>query len=175
MSDDLRNNDELKITRRNLPHWELDGAVYFVTFKTFQKLELTPIARTIVLNCCLFFDESHPNNIPRYHTFSLVIMPDHVHWLLQPLPKINTEIEEEQTKAEYWSLTRILHSIKSYTAKQISKIMKHRGIIWQDERYDRIIRNHQEFINTWQYIRQNPVQEKLSDMAEDYPFLWEEF
>ena len=26
--------------------------------------------------------------------------------------------------------------------------MKHIGTVWQDERYDRIMRNHEEFINT---------------------------
>lgn len=176
MNDCFRKNDELKINQRNLPHWELYGSIYFVTFKTWERVELSPEAREIILNCCLFFDQSHPNNNPRYHTFALVIMPDHVHWLLQPLPKINKVTEEEQqTQVEYWSLSRILHSIKSYSAKQIPQVMKHIGIIWQDERYDRIVRNHHEFMNTWEYIRQNPVQAELSDSPENYPFLWEEF
>ncbi|GJD17511.1 hypothetical protein RIVM261_024670 [Rivularia sp. IAM M-261] len=29
----------LKATERNLPHWELDGATYFITFNTWQKLK----------------------------------------------------------------------------------------------------------------------------------------
>ncbi|WP_228043679.1 hypothetical protein [Dolichospermum sp. LEGE 00246] len=52
--------------------------------------------------------------------------------------------------------------------------MKHIGIVWQDERYDRIMRNHQEFVNTWNYIRENPVKANLVENPEDYPFLWEE-
>jgi hypothetical protein len=46
----------LKITQRNLPHWELDGSVYFITFNTWEKLELTPEARQIVLSACKFFN-----------------------------------------------------------------------------------------------------------------------
>jgi REP element-mobilizing transposase RayT len=162
----LKNDSELQIQKRCLPHWELAGSVYFVTFNTWEKLELTHEAREIVLNCCLFFDNSQQKNQVRYHTFALVIMPDHVHWLIQPLPKSETE---------YWSLSSILHSIKSYSSKQIPKVMKHIGIVWQDERHDRIMRDHQEFLNTWHYIRQNPVKANLVKTPEDYPFLWEDF
>lgn len=159
-------NPELYIKKRCLPHWELAGSVYFVTFKNWEKLELTKEARETVLNSCLFFDASQNKNQIRYRTFALVIMPDHVHWLMQSLLK---------SEDEYWSLSSIVHSIKSYSSKQIPKVMKHIGIVWQDERYDRIMRNHQEFVNTWNYIRENPVKSNLVETPEDYPFLWEEF
>jgi hypothetical protein len=51
--------------------------------------------------------------------------------------------------------------------------MKHIGTVWQDERYDRIIRNDQEFQNTWEYIRQNPVKSGLSATPEEYPLFWQ--
>jgi REP element-mobilizing transposase RayT len=159
-------SSQFRIQQRCLPHWELAGSVYFITFNTWEKLELTDSAKEMVLSCCLFFDESQAQNKARYHTFALVIMLDHVHWLMQPLSKSETE---------YWSLSSILHSVKSYSSKQIPTVMKHIGIIWQDERYDRIIRNYQEFMNTWEYIRQNPVKADLARTPEDYPFLWEEF
>ncbi|NCO75284.1 MAG: transposase [Cyanobacteria bacterium] len=155
----------LKITRRKLPHWELDGSIYFITFNTYQRLQLNPSARKIVLNCCLFFDDSRHQNDKRYHTFAIVIMPDHVHWLMQPLSKSN---------GEYWSLSSILHSVKSYSSKQIPKVMNHSGIVWHEERYDRIIRNEEEFLNTWQYIRENPVKANLATTPEEYPCFWQE-
>ena len=148
----------LKISQRNLPHWELAGAIYFVTFNTFKKLELTPEARQVVLDSCLFF------NNQRYKTYAVVIMPDHVHWLIQPLPK---------SDQEYWSLGSIIHSIKSYSSKQVPKVMNHIGIVWQYERYDRIMRDEREFLESWNYIRENPVKANLSDMAETYPFFWQ--
>ena len=152
------NNAKLKITKRYLPHWELDGSIYFVTFNTWQKLELTNEAKDIVLKSCLFFNEK------RYKSYILAIMTDHVHWLVQPLLK---------SENEYWSLSSIMHSIKSYSSKEISKVTKHIGTIWQDERYDKIVRNEEEFVNTWEYIRQNPVKANLSLTPEDYPFLWQ--
>lgn len=149
---------QFKIYQRRLPHWELDGAVYFITFNTWEKLELTVEAREIVFNSCLFFNQK------RYQIFALVIMTNHVHLLIRPLLK---------SEKEYWSLSTIMNSIKSYSAKQITKVMNHIGTVWQDERYDRIVRNEQEFQQYWEYIRQNPVKAGLSSTSEDYSFFWQ--
>ncbi|MBD2495246.1 REP-associated tyrosine transposase [Nostoc sp. FACHB-280] len=147
-----------RISHRRLPHWELDGAVYFITFNTWEKLELNLEAREIVFNSCLFF------NNKRYQIFVLVIMPNHVHLLIQPLLK---------SENEFWPLSSIMKSIKGYSAKEISKVMKYIGIVCQDERYDRIVRNQQEFQQYWEYIRQNPVKADLCSTPEEYPFLWQ--
>lgn len=146
------------ISQRRLPHWELEGATYFITFNTWEKLELTPEARQVVFESYLFF------NNKRYQIFVLVVMVDHVHILIKPLPK---------SEKEFWPLSSILHSIKSYSANQIPKVMKHIGTVWQDERYDHIVRNDQEFSYYWEYIRQNPVKASLSNTPEEYAFLWE--
>ena len=66
-----------------------------------------------------------------------------------------------------------MHSVKSYSAKQIPKVMKHIGTVWQTEWHDRIIRDEQEFENTWEYIRQNPVKANLCEYPGDYSFLWQ--
>lgn len=91
-------------------------------------------------------------------------MPDHVHLLIQPWQK---------SENEYWLLSTIMNSIKGFSAKQIPKVMKHIGAVWQCERYDRIIRNEQEFFNTWNYIRQNQVVANLSPTQDSYPFFWQ--
>jgi len=166
-------NDRLKIRQRDLPHWELDGAVYFITFKTWEKLQLTPSAKQIVLDACLFFHKK------RYEIFVLVVMPDHVHMLLKPLPKQELQqasslSHKHKLQQEYWSLSSIMHSLKSYSAKEIPKVMTHIGRVWQSERYDRIVRNDKEFANFWKYIRQNPVKAGLSKTPETYPFFWQE-
>ncbi|NER06375.1 MAG: transposase, partial [Okeania sp. SIO3C4] len=81
--------------------------------------------------------------------------------------------ESQKSQKEYWSVSSIMHSIKGYSAKQILKIMTHIGHVWQSERYDRIVRNHLELTNMWEYIRQNPVKAGLSDSPENYPFFWQ--
>jgi REP element-mobilizing transposase RayT len=167
----ISQNPYLKITTRKLPHWELNGSIYHITFVTWERLELKESAREIVLNSCLFF------HLQRYEIFAMVIMPDHVHLLIQPWVKSDHDGREvnrrDACSTEYWSLSSIMHSIKSYTARQIPKVMKHIGTVWEDESHDHIIRNYQEFQDTWQYIRQNPVQAGLSANPETYPFLWE--
>lgn len=52
---------------------EIPGFSYFITFITWERLELTPPARKIVLDSCLFFHQK------RYKIYCVVIMPDHVH------------------------------------------------------------------------------------------------
>ncbi|MEB3339190.1 transposase [Okeania sp.] len=71
----------------------------------------------MVLNSFLFFHQQ------RYQIFTLVIMPDHVHCLIVPFLK---------QESEYWSIGSIMPSTKSYSANQISKVMNHIGKVWQD-------------------------------------------
>ncbi len=149
---------ELKITQRMLPHWEYEGSIYFVTFNTSQRLQLSPLAQQVVLDACFFF------HTQRYDLFALVVMPDHVHMLMEPLPK---------TEDEYWSISSIMHSIKSYSAKQIPKVMPHIGTIWQPERYDHIVRDDRAFAAIGNYIRQNPVKANLANAPDCYPFFWQ--
>lgn len=144
--------------KKTLPKLEYPKKKYFITFVTWERLELTPEGRKVVLDACCFFHQK------RCHVYAVVIMPDHVHLLLQPWQK---------SESEYWSLGSILHSIKSYSAKQIPKVMNHLGKVWQDGRYDEMIRSEEEFRTKWEYIRQNPVKARLSPTPEAYPFFWE--
>ena len=146
--------------KKQLSQLEIKGGIYFITFNTYERLELNHEAQKIVLDACLYFHEK------RYYLYIFVIMSDHVHLLIKPYAK---------STDEYWSIGSILHSIKSYSSKQIPKVMKHIGKVWQDGRYDILIKNRQQFLNTWEYIRQNPVKEKYVDTPEKYPFLWEVF
>ena len=85
----------------------------------------------------------------RYRLFAWCIMPNHVHMLVKPLRS--------------WSLARIMHSIKSYTAKQANRILKRSGVFWQREYYDRIVRDEKEFAAFLAYILENPVKAGLKD------------
>ena len=89
-------------------------------------------------------------------------MPDHVHLILQPLEKTNNS---------FYSLAEILHSIKSYSANQINKMLKNTGKmpvppkVWLDENYDRIIRDNNEFQEKMNYIINNPAKTNLVEAA----------
>jgi len=68
-------------------------------------------------------------------------------------------------------LSRIMHGIKSFTAHEINKMLNRKGKVWQDENYDRVIRNEKEFVEKINYIANNPIKAGLADGFEDYKWL----
>lgn len=66
-------------------------------------------------------------NGERYQLRGWVVMPNHVHVVVTPLAG--------------HELSDILHSWKSFTAKQINKLLGRKGQLWQKESFDHIIRS----------------------------------
>ena len=69
---------ELVVTRRNLPHWELGGSTYFLTYRCIEDVTLNEVARSIVLDNWRYWHGK------RYLLHAAVVMPDHVHILTTP-------------------------------------------------------------------------------------------
>jgi len=91
-------------------------------------------------------------------------MPDHVHALARPLSR---------PTGGTFNLAEIIHSIKRFSARKINQDRKVQGSLWQDERFDRIVRDEAEFLEKWQYIRNNPVKAGLATISEEYAWLYE--
>jgi REP element-mobilizing transposase RayT len=149
--------EELRITRRNLPHWQIGGSTYFITFRT-NDLVLPAEARRMVIDACRHLDAK------RYTLWAAVAMPDHVHLLLQPT---------ETDPGRWWPLATIMNSIKGFTARQINGLLGRRGAVWLDERFDRIVRDEAELMEKWNYIRMNPVKKGLCERPEEWDALYE--
>ncbi|MDP2969966.1 MAG: transposase [Deltaproteobacteria bacterium] len=147
-----------KISRRNLPHWQEPNRIYFLTWRCRRGQILDPEERTITLESLRYWDGY------KWTLYAAVIMPDHVHALAQPLVK-----REDGT----YDLGEILHSVKSFSAHKINRQRGAKKSVWQDERFDRIVRDEMEFNEKWQYIRNNPVKNGLSKRPEDYPWFYE--
>jgi REP element-mobilizing transposase RayT len=144
-------------TRRNLPHLEKGGSLYFVTFRT-RETELPQEARNLVLEACRYFDGQ------RYRLWAATVMPDHVHLLITP---------QKKGDHEWYSLSAILHSLKSFTAKKINLLLNRKGPLWVEESFDRIMRSEPEFLEGWHYIRNNPVKRELCASPEEWPWFYE--
>jgi putative transposase len=140
--------------QRTLPHWQRGGETYFVTFRVASGF-LTESEQRKVLSACVFWHGR------RMRLFIAVVMPDHVHMLLKPLP---------DPEGGWFSLSRLLHSIKSYSSHEISKA-RGGGQVWESESYDRLVRDHEEFEEKQRYIWENPVRGGLVAKSIDYPFL----
>ena len=72
-------------------------------------------------NALLFFDGA------RYAIHAWVVMPNHIHVLFTPTPG--------------WSLSDILSSWKSFTAKEANKVLLRSGQFWHEDYFDRFIRD----------------------------------
>jgi len=149
-------------SKRYLPHFERPWAKYMVTYSTRERWVLSNSARDIVLKALLYF-----NNV-RYHLFAVVIMPDHVHMLLEPLP----ESWLEDGTPVFHSLGDIDHSIKSYTAKLINTAEKRKGVVWEKESFDRLIRSESDLQEKFLYIIGNAHQAGIVGEGESYPWCW---
>ncbi|MGB7911142.1 MAG: hypothetical protein WCF59_02850 [Desulfobaccales bacterium] len=147
-----------KITKKNLPHWQEPGSVYFITWRSKDGVVLNVEERSIALEAVRFWDEK------KWLVYAAVILADHAHILAKPLSR-----EGEG----FFDLSEIIHSVKSFSALKISQLRGIKGTIWQDERYDRIVRDEAELLEKWQYIRNNPVKVGLSETAAACPWLYE--
>lgn len=76
--------------------------------------------------------------------------------------------QPDNTKEEY-PVTKILHSIKSYTALECNKLLDRKGTFWQSESYDRVIRSSDELENTIRYVLNNPVKAGLVEEWTNWP------
>jgi menaquinone-specific isochorismate synthase len=85
----------------------------------------------------------------RYEIVSLCVMPNHVHVLVRP--------------AEGGKLADIVHSWKSFTAKEINKVLGRSGRLWQEEYYDHLVRDEGDLRSCMEYIADNPQSAGLRD------------
>jgi carbamoylphosphate synthase large subunit/REP element-mobilizing transposase RayT len=188
----LDEHGDLQRSRRNLPHWEQEGATYFVTIRladavpvalaaqwrdelaTWRQFHPEPWdAETVAEYRRRFLqtredwlDEGHgscllrePNfarivaealryfDDQRYYLDAFVVMPNHFHVLVQPLPGMN--------------LRDIVRSWKSYTARQINKGLDRSGTLWMQESFDRIVRDWDSLVRCREYIARNPEKARL--------------
>src|SRR5947209_14727652 len=78
----------------------------------------------------------------KYRLLAWVVMPNHIHAL----------IEVWQTP-----LREILKSLKSYTAKEANKVLGREGTFWEEDYFDRFIRDEDHFRRVVSYIENNPA------------------
>ncbi len=158
-ADHVRPIDGETQTWRNLPHFQTPGRTYFVTFRLQQKgTTLTPPERDIAFDACCYWDGK------KLTLHGVVVMPDHVHLLITPL---------ETSRGMCAALGEITHSIKRLSAREINKLRGAEGSLWLDESFDRIMRNEKEFLETLDYIANNPVKHGLAEWGR-YPWYWDE-
>ena len=101
-------------------------------------------------NALVMIETLHYFDGQRYELASYVVMPNHVHLLVRPLN------EDEH------SLENIVQSWKQFTAKHINRRLDKSGSVWQEESFDRIVRDAEHLYRCIQYIEANPSKAGLT-------------
>jgi len=83
----------------------------------------------------------------RYDLLAWCVMPNHVHVVMRP--------------REGHELPDILHSWKSFSAKEANKVLGRKGEFWQAEYYDHLIRDEKDLEHCVEYILRNPEAARL--------------
>ncbi|MDP9267768.1 MAG: transposase [Acidobacteriota bacterium] len=176
-----------EVTIRNrgrLPHWEMESGTYFVTFRLGDSLPQSALTKLEVeaaqasgddksekkkallrriemyldrgAGACLLAqpaiaktvaDAIHHLDGRSYRLIAWVVMPNHVHLVVRLLPGKK--------------LASAMHSLKSYTSEEANRILGRRGIFWQREYYDHLIRNASELERSVSYVLANPLKANL--------------
>ncbi|MBN1453361.1 MAG: transposase [Anaerolineales bacterium] len=89
-----------------------------------------------------------------YSLEAFCIMPNHGHLVCIPL---------EDADGKYYSLSKIMHSLKRYTARESNLILGRTGAFWQHENYDHFVRDPAELERIIKYVLNNPVKAGLVD------------
>jgi len=136
--------------RRHLPHFQLSAGYYFITFITHNRKSLLLSQKDCIFNALHFL------NGKKYDLYAAVVLNDHLHMIINPID----------------TLSKIMHSIKSFTAHEINKMLNKKGKFWQDESMDKVIRSEKEFIEKINYIVNNPIKAHLAHGYTDYKWLY---
>ena len=132
------------------PSWSPDNATYFITLCARPRGTNTlclPETSCSLLESIAFYHAKL-----KWYCQMALLMPDHLHgFFVFPWDK---------------PMARVFQNWKRYTAKTF-------GINWQRDFFEHRIRNEEKFVETWHYVRQNPVRAGLTTRPEDWPHIWE--
>jgi REP element-mobilizing transposase RayT len=82
-------------------------------------------------------------------------MPNHVHLVFRLLPGNS-------------GISKIMKGIKGTSARKSNLFLNKTGKFWQDESYDRLVRNEKELFFIIRYILMNPVKADLVNKWTDW-------
>lgn len=138
-----------------LPEYDYSTAgMYFVTICThgrellFGRVHAETVALSsyglIVQECW----DSIPQHYPGVRTDAFVIMPNHVHGLVQLT----------ETAGHTRTLGRVIGSFKSAVSGRVNSIRATPGApVWQRGYFERVLRNENELLRARRYIVDNPL------------------
>ena len=85
---------------------------------------------------------------------AFVVMPDHVHWMVQLLNET--------------SLSQVLQAVKSVSGHRLNSYLQRKGRFWQPGFHDHALRKEEEIKDVARYIIANPLRAGLVTSVRAY-------
>ncbi len=134
----------------------IGGQIYLLTTVTANRI---PLFEDILLGRCVVHALNHPKLGDKAKTLAFVVMPDHVHWLVQL--NDNTELE------------MVMRSFKAGSARLVNDCLGRKEVsVWQRGYHDHALRRDEDLQQVSRYIVANPLRAGLVKSIGDYP-LWD--
>ena len=130
----------------------LQNQVYCITTVTRNRL---PLFRDFTTARLLVGELRNMHEHGQVVSLAWVIMPDHLHWMIQ--------------LKESWHLCGVVKALKARSARSINRYFCQRGSLWQRAYYDRAARRDEDIRQIARYIVANPLRAGLVDRVGDYP------
>jgi len=172
----------MHVSRRRLPHRYDLGEPLFITFRLhgslppgrefrggrldsgrafvcmdrlLEEYRFGPTYLRLPAIAQILADQIRQGAVRDYELHAWVVMPNHAHLLITP--RVDVPI--------------LLRRLKGASAREANKLLGQSGQpFWQDESYDHLVRDANEFHRIENYILQNPVRAGLARSAEEYPW-----
>ncbi|WP_417705540.1 REP-associated tyrosine transposase [Pseudomonas sp.] len=91
------------------------------------------------------------------HSLAWVVMPDHLHWMVQ---------------LESTTLNELMRRVKGRSSRHINQRLSRTGPLWQHGFHDRALRQEEDLQTVARYVIANPVRAGLVKRVAEYP-LWD--
>ena len=122
------------------------GRIYLVTTVT---LERKPVFRDLSSARLVIRALAHEQAMERAWTLAYVLMPDHLHWLM--------ELGDDR------SLSGVVRAVKAVSAHRLG------GAVWQKGFHDHALRCEEDLQDVARYVVANPLLAGLVERLGDYP------
>ena len=132
-------------------HIKIEQGIYFVTTHTYN---FEPVFKNRKIADTLLNSLSKVQKLLLMPVYAYVILPHHLHLMFGTTEKFD--------------LSYIMFRIKGFSSREINKIRKTSGSVWQDRYQDHVIRNNNDFAKHIDYIHYNPVKHNLIEKPEDW-------
>ena len=129
------------------------GQIYLITTVTDKR---RPLFTDLAMGRLLV--QALKGAAPSAQTLAYVIMPDHLHWLMQ--------------LAEQGSLAATVQGVKSVSAHRINRSCHQHGAVWQSGYHDHALRRDEDLVKVARYLVANPLRAGLVAHIGDYA-LWD--